>query len=145
MAAEAWSAEAWEDGQLDEARIHGETRDAVKRLLRAWKADTGANLVDSDVAFEAFCKLARGITIVVPDDPAEQWQKITSAGNLHGRDIVRVQGDAYIDEVGRMHNGRRGVVLAVRYGDVVIRYTDGRQPPFDGVHHPPHKLEKRVK
>jgi hypothetical protein len=140
---EAWSIREWEELQLDDARIHGETRKAVRRLLDAWLADTGPHKVDAKLAFETFERLARGEALVKKDEPGAVWQAART-GQIHTRDRVRVKLDGYADQVGMMHNGRQGVVIAVRYGDVVVRYDDGRQPPFDGVHHPYNKLEKRI-
>ena len=52
--------------------------------------------------------------------------------------------DAYEGDLGRVHNGRRGKVVAVRYGDVIFKSTDGKSPVLDGAHYTPYKLEKLV-
>jgi len=143
--AEEWSVRGWEDEQLDEARVSGENRDAVRRLLDAYRAGTGEYKVDRDLVVRTFTQLASGLPLVAQDEPDAVWRPITQSGQVHSRDLVRVRLDAYTDEAGRFHNGRHGRVIAVRYGDVVVRYEDGRQPPFDGVHHPPTALEKRIK
>jgi len=139
---EAWSAREWENEQMREARLDDRTREATRRLLDAWLAGPGVYGVDVKLAIESFGKLVLGNALVVKDDPDEVWTPVTQAGQVHTRDTVRVRHDAYSDEAGRMHNGRRGRVIAVRYGDVIIRYDDGRQPPFDAVHHPPTRLER---
>jgi hypothetical protein len=41
-----------------------------------------------------------------------------------------------------MHNGRRGRVVAVRYGDVIFNSTDNKKPLLEGAHYPPNFLEK---
>ena len=43
-----------------------------------------------------------------------------------------------------LHNGRRGVVVGVRYGDVIVKMTDGKEPALEGAHYPPQKLEKLI-
>jgi hypothetical protein len=35
-------------------------------------------------------------------------------------------------------------VVAVRYGDIIIKTTDGKEPVLDGSHYSPYKLEKLV-
>jgi hypothetical protein len=145
MASADWAAEQlaqakWEDEQMGEARIPKEAADVVRRLLNAWVEVTVPSK-HQDLILHTFQELARGHSLVVPDLPTERWETVTP-GRVHTRDTVRVKRDAYSDDVGRMHNGRRGRVIGVRYGDIIIKYEDGRQPPFEAVHHAPAKLER---
>jgi hypothetical protein len=55
-----------------------------------------------------------------------------------------VRADAFEGQLGTLHNGRRGVVVGVRYGDVIIKTTDGKTPVLEGAHYPPDKLEKLI-
>jgi hypothetical protein len=73
----------------------------------------------------------------------ELWMPVRP-GDIKTADEVRVRADAYEGETGTLHNGRRGVVVGVRYGDVIIRSTDGKSPALEGAHYPPQMLEKLV-
>lgn len=139
-AAGEWSRKEWEDEQMKLARLDSDTRDTVRRLLNAYRG-ISVDTRKVPLVLEAFEKLIHGHALVVPDDPSERWETATP-GRIHGRDVVRVKSDAYSDQAGAMHNGRRGRVIGVRYGDIIVKYEDGRQPPFDAVHHPPAKLER---
>jgi hypothetical protein len=66
-------------------------------------------------------------------------------GQITVGDQVRVMSDAFDDKTGMIHNGRLGKVMAIRYGDVIFKSTDGKSPELNGVHYSPYKLEKRVK
>jgi hypothetical protein len=94
-------------------------------------------------AVEVFSKLALGHAIV-PTKSDESWVPVR-AGAIKVADEVRVRDDAFDGDLGRLHNGRRGVVVAVRYGDVIIKTTDGKKPILSGAHYPPDKLEKLVR
>ena len=43
------------------------------------------------------------------------------------------------------HNGREGVVTAIRSGDIIVKTNDDRLPQLDGAHYSPDKLEKMIK
>jgi len=137
---EEWARIEWENAQMKEARLPHDARAATRRLLNAWAAVTVPS-GQVETALEAFSTLVRGKALVVPDRSDERWE-IARPGRIHARDTVRVKRDAYSDDAGRAHNGRRGRVVGVRYGDIIVCYEDGRQPPFEAVHHPPTKLEK---
>ena len=47
-------------------------------------------------------------------------------------------------EQGKAYNGRRGRVVGVRYGDVIVKTDDGKTPVLDGIHFKPENLEKLV-
>lgn len=134
----------WENEQMAEARLDKATAAAVRRVLEAWWAGTGSQGIKVDVAVDSFVKLARGEALVPKVDETAVWDQL-KPGRVHVRDDVRVRLGAYEGDAGRAHNGRWGRVVAVRYGDVVVRYEDGRQPVFEAVHHSPDKLERRVK
>jgi hypothetical protein len=142
-AANEWSRKEWEDEQMTLARLDKDTQDEVRRLMNAWRTKTVPEKRRELVlrTFEAF---VHGHSLVTSDDPSERWEPATP-GRIHGRDVVRVKNDAYADQAGAMHNGRRGRVIAVRYGDIIVKYEDGRQPPFDAVHHAPARLEKLLR
>ena len=59
-------------------------------------------------------------------------------------DEVRVKWNAFDGEMGKLHNGRRGKVVSIRYGDIIVKTTDGKEPVLEGFHYTPQQLEKRV-
>lgn len=133
----------WVKEQLTVARIRRGPGDAVLELLDAWENIT---LDDADLAKEAievFSKVALGHALVV-DDGTEVWVP-AQPGQLSVADIVRVKADAYDGDLGQLHNGRRGTITAIRYGDIIVTSNDNKLPQLDGVHYSPYTLEKRVK
>jgi hypothetical protein len=93
-------------------------------------------------AIEMFSKLALGHAFV-KDKKGEVWIP-ARPGDIRVSEIVRVRADAFSGDIGTLHNGRQGVVVGVRYGDVIIKSNDGKTPTLDGAHYPPDKLEKLV-
>lgn len=136
-----WDQINWENDQMVEARIPKEASEVVRKLLNVWAEFTVPDKKHQALIIRTFETLTQGHSLVVQDLPTERWEA-ANPGRIHVRDTVRVRHDAYSDETGRMHNGRRGRVIGVRYGDIIIKYEDGRQPPFDAVHHAPAKLER---
>lgn len=98
---------------------------------------------EKDAAFEVFDKLRRDIALDKPRQVPEVWQA-GRPGRFALRDEVRVRADAYLGEVGEIHNGRRGVIIAIRHGDILVKYEDGREPEIKDARHSPFNLEKRV-
>lgn len=133
----------WAREQMKEANLGQSVTTAVERLLNVWwtqnhTADTAA------LTLESFNRLAQGFALVPEVEDNEIWMA-ARPGTLYVRDEVRVKFDAYRGEVGQFHNRRRGRIVAVRNGDIIVKYEDGKQPPFDGARHSPHALEKRVR
>lgn len=133
----------WARTQMTEARYPQEVQTAVERLLEVWYTQRHNNQTQ-ELTLEGFAKLAQGHALIPVTEENETWVQL-KPGNVVIRDVVRVRHDAYAGEVGQHHNGRRGRVVAIRHGDIIVRYEDGKQPPGDGVHHSPHALEKRVR
>jgi hypothetical protein len=103
------------------------------------------NLADSKESADVvsvFTKLAVGHALVV-DDKSDVWTP-AMPGKLKVGDTVRVKFDAFSGDLGRLHNGRIGVITAIRYGDIIVRTTDGKKPQINGAHYSPFHLEKRV-
>jgi hypothetical protein len=65
-------------------------------------------------------------------------------GQIKVADVVRVKPDAFDGELGETHNGREGVIVAIRSGDVIFRSTDDKKPLLDGTHYSPYHLQKRI-
>ena len=131
----------WARVQLENANVSADTGVSVIKLLEFW-----LNLDHKDEnnkkVLELFSNLCIG-TAVVETPTDEVWQA-ASPGFIRVGDEVRVKADAFEGELGQLHNGRRGRVVAVRYGDIIIKTTDGKEPVLDGSHYSPYKLEKLV-
>lgn len=132
----------WAHQQMDDVGLPQDIQTAINRLLDVWWTQNHSDR-SRELTLDAFVKLAQGWSLVVGSDD-EVWE-LVKPGGIYVRDEIRVRGDAYSDQVtGRAHNGRRGVVVAIRNGDVIVNYTDGRTPPGQGVHHSPQALERRI-
>jgi hypothetical protein len=136
----------WAGEQMTQAGIKEPIKRAVDDLLRQyWEHAFGKQLTKPEEALiiEIFSKLAQG-HVLVKDEPDAVWVQ-ARPGGLVIRDRVRVRSDAYHGPAGVAHNGREGVIVAIRQGDIHVRYTDGRNPSPDFVRHSPHSLEKRIR
>lgn len=132
----------WVKAQLTEARVKRGPGDAVLELLKTWE---GIKLSD-ELAKEAvflFSKLALNHALV-EENKNEVWAP-AQPGQLKVADEVRVKADAFDGKLGKTHNGRRGRVIAIRYGDIVVNSIDNKTPVLDGAHYSPYHLEKRIK
>lgn len=132
----------WVREQLQAHKIRVGVGNTVLELLAAWEKGKHSSKQNQEV-IELFAKFAQNIPLT-EEAPDETWVP-AQPGNIVVGDVVRVKIDAFTDETGRIHNGRRGKVVAVRYGDVIFKSTDGKTPLLDGVHYSPYTLEKRIK
>jgi hypothetical protein len=135
----------WVRQQLEEAKAKVGSGTAVLKLLETWEQMSKLSPKMAEEAVELFSKLALGKPAITPADPVNEVWIPLQPGNIAVGDEVRVLFDAFSDKAGIMHNGRRGKVIAVRYGDVIFKSTDGKNPELNGVHYSPYKLEKRIK
>ena len=132
----------WVRSQLTENKTKKVVGDSVLKLLATWeqlKQPTDKNAKD---IINIFSKLALGHSIV-EDNPNESWI-VARAGFIKVADTVRVRHNAFDGEQGKAYNGRRGRVVGVRYGDVIVKTDDGKTPVLDGIHFKPENLEKLV-
>jgi len=132
----------WVKAQMEEAKVKVGVGNGVLKLLERWQ---GITLSDSQAkdTVDLFSKLALGHSIV-PEKPDELWVDAQPGAILVG-DEVRVKADAYDGSTGAIHNGRRGKVVGVRYGDIIFKSMDGKTPVLDGTHYTPHLLQKRIR
>jgi hypothetical protein len=131
----------WVRQQLADAKVKVGPGNAVLKLLEVWEAQKlSANLAKE--AVEIFSKLALNHSLADKASEVDEVWVPVQPGRITIGDEVRTLADAFEDGT---HNGRRGKVIAVRYGDVIFKSTDGKMPVLDGVHYSPYKLEKRVK
>lgn len=134
----------WAVTQLQEAEVTQEISTSVLRLLEIWwtmnhRPDTRLRTL------EIFNALAQGHSLKQAAPPVDEVWADARMGQLVVANQVRVKEDAYAGDAGVQHNGRRGVVVAIRYGDIIVDYRDGKLPVGKGVHHPAIKLQLRVK
>lgn len=134
----------WVKEQLTLNKTKKMTGDAVLELLEKWatlkrppKNDNSKEILD------IFSKLAQGHALV-QENKNEVWVQ-AQAGAINVADIVRVKYDAFGEESGKHTlNGRKGKIVGVRYGDIIVKSDDGKLPVLDGVHFRPENLEKRI-
>lgn len=135
----------WVNQQMAEAKVKIGSGKAVMELLRVWETMEKLTPGLAKEAVAVFSKLALSRPINEPVDEVDAVWVPAQPGQINIGDEVRVMTNAFEDKTGVMHNGRRGKVIAVRYGDVIFKSIDGKLPDLDGVHYSPYKLEKRVK
>lgn len=142
-----WESErVWARQQLEEAEATKQETELVMRLLEAWWDDQFKPSEPGDVwqSLGYFEQLARGKALEPPSQAQYQWSS-AAPGQLVVRDWVRVKSNAYSGTTGHFHNGREGVVVAIRSGDIHVRYEDGGPVPSMGsARHSPFSLEKRI-
>ena len=138
----------WVKEQLTNNRTKRVVGDHVLALLEKWEdlkntdPDPKKNEANLSQIVEIFSKLALGHAIV-KEDKNETWVP-AQAGQIVVADEVRVKWNAFDGDQGKIHNGRRGKVVSIRYGDIIVKTTDGKEPMLDGFHYTPQQLEKRI-
>lgn len=131
----------WVNEQLAQAKVPVAVGVAVKSLLDAWNKCAHLDRHGQHV-LTVFNKLVVNEALVL-DSSDEQWIS-AQPGAIKVGDTVRVRSNAYAAEAGLLHNGRKGRVIAIRYGDIIIRTIDNIEPSLSSAHHSPHHLEKLV-
>lgn len=133
--------EEWLNQQLQLSKTDKKTADVIKYLMDGWSKLNVSNDKVIKEAVEKFSKLAVGVPIYVPVEEQEVWVP-AMPGRLSVGDTVLVKSDAFEGELGQIHNGRRGRIVAVRYGDIIVNSTDGIEPALVGSHYSPFHLLK---
>ena len=131
----------WAKSQIEQAKVPVDVGISVVKLLEVWSTLNHEDSNDNKVT-ELFSLLACSVSIV--ESPSDEIWEAARPGFVRVGDEVRVMADAFEGELGQLHNGRRGRVVAVRYGDIIIKTTDGKEPVLDGSHYSPYKLEKLI-
>jgi hypothetical protein len=132
----------WVKEQFADAKIRIGTGKAVLKMLKTWEEiEMDAN--QSKEVLDILAKVGLGHALIEVNKE-EVWVQ-AQRGQINVGDVVRVRHDAFNDSTGHMHNGRRGIVTAIRSGDVIFKSTDEKEPKLDGSHYSPDKLEKRVR
>lgn len=135
----------WVVEQLEAAKVKVGSGKAILKLLDAWAEIPKLSDNMTEEVLTVFPQLAKGHVIKVEENEDDYVWMDAQPGQITVGDVVRVKANAFEDKLGTLHNGRRGKVVAIRYGDVIFKDTDGKQPPLDGVHYSPYKLEKRYR
>lgn len=135
----------WIMEQLQAAKVKVGSGKAIMKLLEAWEEIPKLSGSMQEEVLTVFPQLAKGFTIVEEEDENDYTWINLQPGQIVVGDVVRVKSDAFEDKLGPIHNGRRGTVVAVRYGDVIFNSTDAKSPELKGVHYSPYKLEKRIR
>lgn len=138
---------AWAKQQVEAAQVPEATARTILSVFHTWLNMMPSDTEECEQAMRCVNQLVTGQSIRYErkNEVPEMWQHVRP-GNIKRGDYVRVLGDAYGGDAGMWHNGRRGPVIRVSNGDVVVKYDDELTPDFGlmGSHHSPHKLEKRV-
>lgn len=135
--------EDWVREQFAQAGVKLGIGNAVLKLIHAWR-DVSVKDSDIPLVIEIFSKLIKGHSLAKTEERGGVWIAVRR-GDIKVADYVRVKADAFDGELGMLHNGREGVVTAIRSGDIIVKTTDDRVPVLDGTHYQPEKLEKLVK
>jgi hypothetical protein len=132
----------WVKYQLGNLNVRMGNGNAIIHLLNAWKELPEFKREDAEQIANIFMHLALEHSLVPP--PKDEVYVQAERGALKVRDIVRVKNDAFAGELGMIHNGRPGVIVAIRSGDIIVDLTDLENPPVKSAHYQPENLLKRV-
>ena len=135
----------WIKEQLQAAKVKVGSGKAIIKLLETWESIPQLSDKMTEEVLTLFPQLAQGHAVKEEESENDYMWIPLQPGQITVSDVVRVKADAFRDELGPIHNGRRGTVVAVRYGDVIFNDTDGKTPELKGVHYSPYKLEKRIR
>jgi hypothetical protein len=133
----------WVVSQLQDAKVPKQVGDAVISLINHWE-NIKINDKNAKQAIEIFSKLSLNTALTETNSNSEVWVP-ARPGAIKVGDIMMVLPDAYDHpELAPMHNGRRGRVVRISYGNIVLTYIDGKLPEVGMAHHSPHHLQKLV-
>lgn len=134
----------WAREQMKRLNVPKNHAALIERLLEVYWANPVSKELDpgtTEDMFKVFTELAQH-HVLVGEAPEGTWVQ-AKPGALVIRDVVRVRADAYTGPAGIAHNGRVGQIVAIRSGDIHVKYDD--EPDVSKiVRHSPFALEKRV-
>lgn len=141
---------AWATTQLSETTMSAQEQSAMLAVLTAWLAhpSLAQRLNDAEAAkplLATFIKLLRGEDVTHGAQAADldaDWVQARN-GQLRINDVVRVKSNAFTGSRGAFHNGRECVIVAMRYGDIIVKAVDGAED-YAAIHHEAANLQKRV-
>ena len=137
----------WVKEQLTQNKTKKAVGDSVLKLLATWdevkQKNESLKTVEPQEIIDIFSKLAMGHALI-KENKNEKWVK-AQIGQIKVADTVRISFNAFDESTGKSNlNGRRGRIVAVRSGDIIVKTDDGKLPVLDGVHIRPEFLEKLV-
>jgi hypothetical protein len=137
----------WVKEQLTQNKTKKAVGDSVLKLLTTWdevkEKTKEIKSVKPEEIVEIFAKLSLGHALV-QENKNEKWIR-AQIGQIKVADTVRVSFNAFDEASGKSRlNGRRGRIVAVRSGDIIVKTDDGKLPVLDGVHIRPEFLEKLI-
>lgn len=135
----------WVRQQMQDAKVKVGSGKLVLKLIETWTGAGDLSPALAKEAIEVFSKLALGHALTEPAVAQDEVWVPAMPGQLTVGDEVRVLPNAFDGALGQTHNGRRGRISALRYGDVIMKSTDGKEPLIDGAHYSPYNLEKRIR
>lgn len=139
---------AWAHQRIEAAAaLHAETRRELVALFDTWMASPAlSHALSERTSREAVLHVLELVLsgyVETPEaDEAVEWQQARN-GALRVGDVVKVKPDAYAGAAGAYHNGRICRIVAMRYGDIIVR--DDSDPSYAGQHHQAAALLRRVK
>lgn len=133
----------WVKEQFIQVKVKVGVGKAILRMLETWE-EIDLKEQDARQALQLLAKLGMNEYIVPPKE-GDFWAD-TQPGFIKVSDIVRVRPDAYSEpELASLHNGKKGVIVAIRSGDVIVKYDDKLEGPSSmDSRHSPYKLQKKV-
>jgi hypothetical protein len=133
----------WVKEQLAQNKTRKAVANSVLQLLETWNSLKDKDSKNAAEIVEVFGKLALGHALI-KENKNETWIPV-QAGAIKVTEIVRVKFNAFDSGSGKEKlNGRRGKVVGVRYGDIIMKSNDDKLPVLDGTHFKPENLEKLV-
>ena len=137
----------WVKEQLTQNKTKKAVGDSVLKLLATWdevkQKNESLKTINPQDIIDIFSKLSMGHALI-KEDKNEKWAK-AQIGQIKVADTVRVAFNAFDESTGKSNlNGRRGRIVAVRSGDIIVKTDDGKLPVLDGVHIRPEFLEKLI-
>src|SRR6056300_958034 len=101
----------WIKEQLQAAKVKVGSGKAIIKLLEAWEEvpKLSDNMIEE--VLTVFPQIARGHAIKEEENEDDYIWIPLQPGQITVTDVVRVKADAYSDELGPIHNGRRGTVV----------------------------------
>ena len=137
----------WVKEQLTQNKTKKAVGDSVLKLLAVWdevkEKNSSLKTVNPQEIVDIFSKLSMGHALI-QENKNEKWIK-AQVGQIKVADTVRISFNAFDESTGKSSlNGRRGRIVAVRSGDIIIKTDDGKLPVLDGLHVRPEFLEKLI-
>lgn len=131
----------WVKQQFAKAKVRVGVGMAVLEMLKTWE-DINLKGADAKDALKILSQVGLGHALV--EDGQDVWVD-AQAGFMKVGETVRVKANAFEGDLGVLNNGREGIAVALRSGDVIFNSTDEIIPKLEGTHFRPNNLQRLVK